>query len=111
MGEIVNDAISLDPLTGSLREYRDPHGRDLLGRVQEFYTWQNLRRRYGYWPYSKSTDEAPQAVCAAKDAPGRGFRGANFPFQVFLCLASPPALKKAAKKGVLVFCFPSPGPG
>ena len=71
MGGIMNDAVALDPLTGSLREYRDPHGPDLFKRVEEFYTWQNLRRRYGYWPYSKSTDEAPQAVCAAKDDAGR----------------------------------------
>jgi 7-keto-8-aminopelargonate synthetase-like enzyme len=100
MGEIVNDAVSLDPLTGSLREYRDPHGRDLLGRVQEFYNWQNLRRRYGYWPYSKSTDEAPQATCSAKDDAGRGFGGVNFASQDYLSLSSHPAIKEAAKAAV-----------
>jgi glycine C-acetyltransferase len=100
MGESMNDVVALDPLTGSLREYRDPHGPDLFKRVDEFYTWQNLRRRYGYWPYSKSTDEAPQAVCAAKDDAGRGFRGVNFASQDYLSLASHPAIKEAAKEAV-----------
>src|SRR6266581_1916275 len=100
MGESTNEIVSLDPLTGSLREYRDPHGQDLFKRVEDFYTWQNLRRRYGYWPYSKSTDEAPQAVCAAKDDAGRGFRGVNFASQDYLSLASHPAIKEAAKQAV-----------
>jgi len=100
MGEIMNDAVALDPLTGSLREYRDPHGPDLFKRVEDFYTWQNLRRRYGYWPYSKSTDEAPTAECAAKDDAGRGFRGVNFASQDYLSLASHPAIKAAAKEAI-----------
>src|SRR6266576_6608368 len=100
MGEIMNHAVALDPLTGSLREYRDPRGPDLFKRVEEFYNWQNLRRRYGYWPYSKSTDEAPQAVCAAKDDSGRSFRGVNFASQDYLSLASHPAIKEAAKAAV-----------
>jgi 7-keto-8-aminopelargonate synthetase-like enzyme len=100
MGENVNDIVHLDPLTGSLREYRDPHGQDLFKRVEDFYTWQNLRRRYGYWPYSKSTDEAPQAICAAKDDAGRGFRGVNFASQDYLSLASHPAIKEAAKEAI-----------
>ena len=100
MGESMNEVVALDPLTGSLREYRDPHGPDLFKRVEEFYTWQNLRRRYGYWPYSKSTDEAPQAMCAAKDDAGRGFRGVNFASQDYLSLASHPAIKEAAKDAI-----------
>lgn len=100
MGESVNEVVALDPLTGSLREYRDPHGPDLFKRVEEFYTWQNLRRRYGYWPYSKSTDDAPQAICAAKDDAGRGFRGVNFASQDYLSLASHPAIKEAAKDAI-----------
>jgi glycine C-acetyltransferase len=100
MGESMNEVVALDPLTGSLREYRDPHGPDLFKRVEEFYTWQNLRRRYGYWPYSKSTDEAPQAICAAKDDAGRGFRGVNFASQDYLSLASHPAIKEAAKDAI-----------
>ncbi len=109
MGESTNEIASLDPLTGSLREYRDPHGQDLFKRVEDFYTWQNLRRRYGYWPYSKSTDEAPQAVCAAKDDAGRGFRGVNFASQDYLSLASHPAIKEAAKDAITDYGVHSAG--
>ncbi|HET6375342.1 MAG TPA: pyridoxal phosphate-dependent aminotransferase family protein, partial [Methylocella sp.] len=90
----------LDPLTGSLREYRDPRGANLFSRVEPFYEWQDLRRRYGYWPYSKSTDEAPRPVCAAKDDAGRGFWGVNFASQDYLSLASHPAVKDAAKAAI-----------
>ena len=109
MGESTNEIVSLDPLTGSLREYRDPHGQDLFKRVEDFYTWQNLRRRYGYWPYSKSTDEAPQAVCAAKDDAGRGFRGVNFASQDYLSLASHPAIKEAATEAITDYGVHSAG--
>jgi glycine C-acetyltransferase len=100
MGDVVNKTELLDPLTGSLREYRDPRGRDLFGRVESFFEWQDLRRRYGYWPYSKSTDEAPQPVCAARDDAGRAFWGVNFASQDYLSLSSHPAIKEAAKAAV-----------
>ena len=110
MAEITDDTVSLDPLAGSLLEYRDPHGPDLLQRVEQFYIWQNLRRRYGYWPYSKSTEEAPATVCAAKDDAGRGFWGVNFASQDYLNLASHPAIKEAAKAAVDDYGVHSAGP-
>jgi 7-keto-8-aminopelargonate synthetase-like enzyme len=91
-----SDPVSVDALTGSLREYRDPHGTDLLTRVEDFYRWQDLRRSHGYWPYSKSTDAAPLPVCAARDDAGRAFRGVNFASQDYLSLACHPAIKEAA---------------
>ena len=100
MGEITDDTASLDPLTGSLRDYADPRGPNLVQRVEPFHNWQTLRRRYGYWPYSKSTEEAPAAVCAAKDDAGRGFWGVNFASEDYLSLASHPAIKDAAKAAV-----------
>jgi 7-keto-8-aminopelargonate synthetase-like enzyme len=90
----------LTALTGSLREYRDPRGRDLLHRVENFYLWQDMRRQYGLWPYSKSTDEAPTTTCSAKDDAGRAFRGVNFASQDYLSLASHPGIKEAAKAAV-----------
>jgi glycine C-acetyltransferase len=87
-------------LTGSLREYRNPRGRDLLKRVDDFYAWQDQRRQHGFWPYSKSTEEAPGRVCAAKDDAGRSFRGVNFASQDYLSLASHPAIKEAAVRAV-----------
>jgi glycine C-acetyltransferase len=87
-------------LTGSLREYRNPTGRDLLKRVEDFHAWQDLRRQHGLWPYSKSTEEAPGRVCAAKDDAGRPFRGVNFASQDYLSLAQHPAIKEAAIQAV-----------
>lgn len=96
-------------LTGSLREYRDPRGRSLLKRVEEFYAWQDVRRQYGLWPYSKSTDEAPTTNCAAKDDAGRSFRGVNFASQDYLSLASHPAIKEAATRAVAEYGVHSAG--
>jgi 7-keto-8-aminopelargonate synthetase-like enzyme len=94
------ETVPLETLTGSLREYREPRGRDLLTRVEPFYDWQDLRRQFGYWPYSKSTEEAPTAVCTAKDDAGHSFRGVNFASQDYLSLSSHPAIKDAAKNAI-----------
>jgi 7-keto-8-aminopelargonate synthetase-like enzyme len=98
-----------ETLTGSLREYRDPRGPDLFARVEDFYRWQDLRRRHGYWPYSKSTDEAPQPVCAARDDAGHGFHGVNFASQDYLSLASHPEIKAAATAAIAEYGVHSAG--
>ncbi len=100
MHEFGDKPVPLETLTGSLREYREPHGTDLFRRVEGFYQWQDLRRAHGFWPYSKSTEEAPRTVCAAKDDAGRTFKGVNFASQDYLSLASHPAIKEAAKAAV-----------
>src|SRR3954466_15612582 len=91
----IDDDLPLPALTGSLREYRNPQGRDLLSRVEDFYNWQHLRRKHGFWPYSKSTEQAAPNGCGAKDDAGRRFRGVNFAAQDYLSLASHPAIKDA----------------
>jgi len=75
-------SIPLETLTGSLREFRDPRGTDLLARVEGFYRWQDARRAQGFWPYSKSTENAPLNTCAAKDDAGRSFKGVNSPHRI-----------------------------
>jgi len=100
MHEFGDKSVPLETLTGSLREYRDPRGSDLFRRVEAFFQWQDLRRTHGFWPYSKSTDDAPKTVCAARDDAGRSFRGVNFASQDYLSLASHPAIKEAAKAAV-----------
>jgi glycine C-acetyltransferase len=95
-----NDAVLIEALTGSLREYRDPHGVDLFARVEDFFRWQDLRRQCGYWPYSKSTEEAPKPECGARDDAGHGFRGVNFASQDYLSLSSHPAIKRAAHEAI-----------
>lgn len=87
-------------LTGSMRDFRELRGTDLLARVAPFYQWQETRRNRGYWPYSKSTEEAPRPICAARDDAGRAFRGVNFASQDYLALASHPQIKAAAKAAI-----------
>src|SRR5690348_2028943 len=67
MSDTRREADPVEALTGSMRDFREPHGADLMRRIEPFYEWQNLRRENGLWPYSKSTEQAPRAVCAAKD--------------------------------------------
>ena len=51
MRHIEKNLVPVRTLTGSLREYRDLHGKNLLTRVEPFYEWQDLRRQHGLWPY------------------------------------------------------------
>ena len=87
----------IQALTGSMRDYRELHGNDLIGRVGDFYEWQQLRREHGLWPYSKATERAPLAVCSARDDSGVRFSGLNFATQDYLGLASDPGIKAVAK--------------
>jgi CheY-like chemotaxis protein len=50
------DADSALALTGSMRDFRELRGKDLIARVGNFYEWQRLRRNQGLWPYSKATE-------------------------------------------------------
>ncbi len=86
-----------EALGGSMRDFRELGGSDLIARVEPFYRWQSVRRQHGLWSYSRSTEEAPQPVCAAMDDAGNRFRGVNFGSQDYLSLASHPAIKEAAK--------------
>ena len=49
-------------LKGSMRDFRVPGGSDLLGRVEGFYNWQNLRRESGLWPFSRPIDTGPSCT-------------------------------------------------
>ncbi|HUH85127.1 MAG TPA: aminotransferase class I/II-fold pyridoxal phosphate-dependent enzyme [Stellaceae bacterium] len=89
-----------EALSGSLRDYRDLNGADLLGRVEPFFRWQDLRRRHHLWPYSRATAEAPAAVCGALEDTGERIAGINFGSQDYLSLASHPAIKDAAKAAI-----------
>jgi glycine C-acetyltransferase len=79
-----------------MRDFRVPQGRDLLERVNGFYRWQNLRRQHNLWPFSRSTDEAPAATCAARDDRGARMHGVNFASQDYLSLSSHPEIKATA---------------
>jgi glycine C-acetyltransferase len=85
-----------EALVGSVRDYRAPTGTDLIGRVDEFFRWQDLRRRHNLWPYAKSTASAPKTHCAAKTDSGENVAGINFASQDYLSLSSHPLIKAAA---------------
>lgn len=87
----------VEALTGSMRDFRKLRGANIMARVEQFYRWQDLRRSCGLWPYSKSTEEAPLAVCMAKDDKGSSYRGLNFASQDYLGLSSDPEIKEVAK--------------
>ena len=67
-----------------------PGGADLLGRIEGFFKWQNLRRQHGLWPFSRSTDEGPPRS-ARRVTTRRKIRGVNFASQDYLSLSSHPA--------------------
>ena len=65
-------------LTGSMRDFREPQGANLMARVKPFHDWQETRRQRNLWPFSKSTQKAPLSVCTAADDSGTNFTGLNF---------------------------------
>lgn len=96
-------------LKGSLREYRVVEGADLLKRVDGFYKWQDARRRDGYWPYGRSTEVGPRAVCAVADDAGRKSEGVNFGSQDYLGLSNHPSIRAAAHEAIDAYGVHSAG--
>jgi glycine C-acetyltransferase len=94
------EAIPDQALTGSVRDYRAPAGTDLIGRVGDFFEWQDLRRSHRLWPYAKSTSSAPKTQCSARTDAGERIAGVNFASQDYLSLSSHPAVKAAAVRAV-----------
>lgn len=83
-------------LGGSMRDFRVPKGNDLLTRVGEFFKWQDARRQFGVWPFSRSTVAGPRSTVIAKDDRGNAMRGVNFASQDYLSLSGHPDIKAVA---------------
>jgi 7-keto-8-aminopelargonate synthetase-like enzyme len=96
-------------LAGSMRDFRVPTGSNLLDRVGGFFQWQEVRRQSGFWPFSRSTEEGPTAVCAARDDRGIRMRGVNFASQDYLSLSNHPSVKTAAKQAIVEYGVHSAG--
>jgi glycine C-acetyltransferase len=96
-------------LTGSMRDFRYPKGADLQDRIGGFFAWQNLRRQNGLWPFSRSTEESPSTVCAARDDAGGKIHGVNFASQDYLSMSVSPVIKKVAQDVIEEFGVHSAG--
>jgi glycine C-acetyltransferase len=92
-----------------MRDFRTPKGVDLQARAEGFFGWQDLRRRHGLWPFSRSTEESPSTVTAARDDAGGRFRGVNFASQDYLSLSSHPEIKRVALEVIEAFGVHSAG--
>jgi glycine C-acetyltransferase len=109
MSKASNSYAPPSALGGSMRDFRTPKGSDLLARIAPFYQWQNQRRQHGLWPFSRSTDQGPATVCAARDDQGGEIRGVNFASQDYLSMSSHPEIKKTAQQVIEDFGVHSAG--
>lgn len=87
-------------LYGSVAQYLEGNGRDLLDRLTPLTDWSNSRLEHGLEPYSKASNGPVLAECKAQDRIGRAFTGVNMASQDYLALASHPAIKEAAKEAI-----------
>ncbi|MDA1098151.1 MAG: aminotransferase class I/II-fold pyridoxal phosphate-dependent enzyme [Proteobacteria bacterium] len=92
--------LPIEALTGSVRDFQELRGSDLIGRVQPFFDWQDLRRQHDLWSYSKATNTAPTSHSAATSDSGVRTAGVNFASQDYLSLSSHEAVKAAAKAAI-----------
>ena len=100
MSVMKSDFVSQASLSGSLRDYRVPHGGNVLSRVGGFFAWQDERRKMGVWPYARAAVTGARATVTAEEDTGRRLQGVNFASQDYLSLASHPEIKEAAIEAV-----------
>lgn len=86
----------IDPLGGSMKDFRHLPGSNLLDRVSAFYDWQESRRKVGVWPLGRSTEQGAFSRCTARTDEGELFAGVNFASQDYLSLNSHPAVLETA---------------
>ncbi|WP_439572141.1 aminotransferase class I/II-fold pyridoxal phosphate-dependent enzyme [Phreatobacter sp.] len=103
------DGVPQGALRGSMRDFRVMQGKDLLGRCEAFYSWQDTRRQSGTWPFSRATEKGPASSCAVRDDAGVLTKGVNFASQDYLSLSSHPAVLEAAKQAIDEFGVHSAG--
>lgn len=97
------------PLGNSTRNFINAKGKDLLGRTAAFFDWQQSRNSLGFWPYSRSLEDAPRGSARIVDSRGTAHSGVNFASQDYLSLATSPDLKAAAIEAIQRFGVHSAG--
>ncbi|MEP7239577.1 MAG: aminotransferase class I/II-fold pyridoxal phosphate-dependent enzyme [Devosia sp.] len=103
------DGVPEFALQSSMRDFRVPTGPNLLERCEGFFTWQDVRRRSGTWPFSRATEKGPTASCAVRDDQGVLAQGVNFASQDYLSLSSHPMVITASCRAALEFGVHSAG--
>ena len=103
------DGVPEYALRSSMRDFRVPTGANLLSRCEEFFVWEDARRKSGTWPFSRSTESGPAANCAVRDDAGNLCEGVNFASQDYLSLSSHPAVEDAARRAIGEFGVHSAG--
>ena len=108
MAGTLND-IKAEALGGSMRDFRVPHGKDLIERTEGFFAWQDARRQGGLWPFSRSTQRGPASTCAVEDDTGAPMEGVNFASQDYLSLSSHPEISLTAAQTIVDYGVHSAG--
>lgn len=87
-------------LRGSVAQFAQPRGANLIRRTEALDAWCQLRAAHGVWQYARALDGAPGSESKVREegaAPGTATRGINFASQDYLSLASHPAVREAAQ--------------
>lgn len=84
-------------LSGSVAQFAQPRGPDLLRRAGALDAWVSLRLQHGVWPYARVLDGAPGPLASVGVEDGAPRRGINFASQDYLSLAAHPAVMEAAR--------------
>ncbi|QJB31117.1 aminotransferase class I/II-fold pyridoxal phosphate-dependent enzyme [Chitinophaga oryzae] len=88
-------------LSKSTADFYVPDGRDVLSRMDAYYSWVKSRVRTNTWQYSRTQTSRPGPVITATDAGGRQMEGVNFASQDYLGLSAHPDVLNAAQEALL----------
>ena len=81
-------------LRGSVAQFAQPRGANLMRRTEPLDAWCRLRAAHGLWQYARALEGAPSPESNVHEEgalPGASTRGVNFASQDYLSLASHPA--------------------
>nr|WP_229510850.1 MULTISPECIES: aminotransferase class I/II-fold pyridoxal phosphate-dependent enzyme [unclassified Massilia] len=87
-------------LRGSVAQFAQPRGANLMRRTEALDSWCRLRAQHGVWQYARALDGAPGPESNLHEEgapPDTATRGINFASQDYLSLAAHPAIREAAQ--------------
>ncbi|GEM_PF-411463 len=87
-------------LLGSMFDFANPTGPDLLTRTEGFEAWRRARSAAGVWPFSRVLHAAPGPEMEISDERGLGGLGVSLACQDYLGLTAHPAIREAAVKAL-----------